>query len=297
MLAPVVLFVYNRPEHLERTVKALTSNYLASESELFVFSDGPRSDRPGDREKVEAVRKIIKSLKGFKRVELIERAQNQGLAPSVIQGIDWMFRQYPSVIVLEDDMISSQDFLNFMNDALDFYQSFGRVFSISGYSYPLQIPAHYPHDVYFLPRASSWGWATWRERWTKADWEVKDFKRFVKNTELIHAFNQGGADLTPMLIKQQQSKISSWAVRWCYTHFKEAGLGVFPVRSKIQNIGADGSGVHMPNSKKYDTKLATAPYRFTTEVALDDSVLRSCQEFFKPSLYRRLKNWWLTKTA
>ena len=62
-LAPICLFVYNRLEESKLTVAALQNNFLASESELFIFSDGPNID---NENKVDSVRAYINTITGFK---------------------------------------------------------------------------------------------------------------------------------------------------------------------------------------------------------------------------------------
>ena len=41
-LAPVVLFVYTRPWHTRQTIESLLKNEIARDTELFIFSDGPK---------------------------------------------------------------------------------------------------------------------------------------------------------------------------------------------------------------------------------------------------------------
>lgn len=104
--APIALFVYNRPKHTERTLKFLQQNELASESRLFIFSDGPKT--VADEDKVKEVREFIKKVDGFKTVEIIESQTNMGLANSVIAGVSRLTQTYGQAIVFEDDLISSQ---------------------------------------------------------------------------------------------------------------------------------------------------------------------------------------------
>lgn len=134
--APIALFVYNRIWHTKQTIESLQRNEMAEANELFVFSDGPKFGN--DREKVSDVREYCKTITGFKRVTLIERQQNLGLAQSIITGVAEIVNCYGRIIVLEDDMISSPYFLRFMNEALEFYKDEEKVISIHGYIYPLK---------------------------------------------------------------------------------------------------------------------------------------------------------------
>ena len=217
-LAPIVLFVYNRPWHTRQTVEALRKNDLAIESNLIIYSDGPKNELV--EQSVNEVRHYIKSIHGFKSIEIIERDQNLGLANSIISGVTEVINKFKKVIVLEDDLISSTQFLLFINQALAQYKDENKILSVSGYSYPINIPINYKYDGYCSYRSMSWSWGTWQNRWQKADWEVKDFNDFVDNKERQKTFNRGGDDLSDLLISQVERGINSWSIIWDYTHFK-----------------------------------------------------------------------------
>lgn len=290
MPAPVIIFAYNRPWHLQQTVEALQQNPLASQTVLWVFSDFAKNKQ--DIDKVQQVRQYIRSLSGFAELNIVEREKNWGLANSIIAGVSEVLTLYSKAIVLEDDMICTTDFLQFMNECLVKYESNQHIFSISGYSFPIKIPKNYLHDIYVAPRASSWGWATWQNRWQLTDWDVKDFDEFIRNPTMQKQFNQGGEDLTPMLIKQQRKHIDSWAIRWCYAHFKHQAYCLYPVHSKIQNIGADKSGTHTPKTQKYAVKLQEKTYQLPQEIAPEPQILANLKHFFQPTLWRKFLNWW-----
>src|SRR5215217_9767266 len=239
-LAPIVLFCYNRPWHLRQTIEALQLNSLSSESELIIYSDGPKHD--SDEPLVKEIRDYLKELRGFKDIKVIEAPGNNGLAASVINGVSEVLELQKKIIVLEDDMLTTPDFLDYMNKALDTYQSRSDIFSVTAYCPPIKFPPEYEKDLFLAPRASSWGWGTWTDRWNKADWSVSDFALLKKDKKRIKEFTRGGEDLWPMLVKQQQQVIDSWAIRWTYCQFKNNAYGVYPVKSKIKNIGTDGSG-------------------------------------------------------
>ena len=134
-LSPIVLFVYNRPAHTQRAIESLESNRLAEESELFIFSDAPQDDKVA--EGVRAVRNYLKTIKGFKKVIINERDKNLGLSGNIIAGVTDIVTRYGKVIVLEDDLVVSRHFLDFMNDALLFYENEPKVISVCGYMYPI----------------------------------------------------------------------------------------------------------------------------------------------------------------
>ena len=257
MLAPVILFVYNRPEHTRGVLESLSQNRLAKESELFIFSDAAKNDAA--KEKVDMVRVLIKEKgwkEAFKQVTVVEGKENRGLAKSIISGVTELINQYGKVIVIEDDLILSPYFLDYMNGALEFYEREKDIWSISGYSFPMKSLKKYSHDVFYSYRGCSWGWATWADRWMKTDWDVKDYQQFLADDKKQRHFNLGGGDLTGMLKLQMEGKINSWAVRWVYMQSKLNMYTVYPKKSYILNDGCDGSGTNSGTHSELDTDIS-----------------------------------------
>ncbi|RYG50011.1 MAG: glycosyltransferase, partial [Chitinophagaceae bacterium] len=239
-LAPIVLFCYNRPDTLKHTVESLRENYWADESDLFIFSDGAK--KPADEPLVAEVRAYLKTITGFKTVIIKEAPANKGLANSIIGGVNEVINRYDKVIVLEDDLVSSSNFLVYMNNGLDYYRENAKVFSITGFSIPIRGVSE--NTVYYTQRANSCGWGTWKDRWNEIDWEVKDYAMLMSNRATRRAFNKMGSDMTGLLVKQKTGKINSWAIRWCYHQFKHDLFSVHPVVSKIKNIGYAKGATH-----------------------------------------------------
>ena len=290
-LASIILFTYNRPNHLQKTLDALKENIYADKSVLYVFSDAAKSEK--DSSLVDDVRAIIKNICGFKEVIINLRKENLGLAESIISGVTEVIQNNKKVIVLEDDLLTSHNFLCFMNQALDKYESSKSIFSISGYTLPIKMPK-LSFDVFFSFRYSSWGWATWEDRWLKTDWEVKDFHELLNNKNLQSKLNRSGEDLLPMLKAQQLNLNNSWAVRWAYTNAKNDAYCVYPVISKVMNIGTDASGTNFTRSTtKYDVLIdekANCTFTFSDEVQCNTQIEDAIKKIVKPSLLRKTIN-------
>lgn len=282
MLAPVVIFVYARPEHTQKTIEALAKNHGADETEVYIYSDAAKNEKA--IENVKLVREYIDTLperQYFKSVKIIKAQSNKGLANSVISGVSEIIEQYGKVIVVEDDLVSSPDFLEYMNDALEYYEKDNEIWSISGYTFQIDTPKDYKSDVYLSYRGCSWGWATWKDRWEKVDWNVSDYNRFKINKKLRKKFNRGGRDMANMLDLQMQGKIDSWAIRWCYAQFQFDMLTVYPVVSRIKNIGLDGTGTHSGISSKYDVTLSdNVPKCRFDKPNLDKRIVKSFKDKF-----------------
>jgi hypothetical protein len=248
MLTPICVFTYNRLNETKQMLEALQKNYLAPESELFIFSDGPKNEK--DKIVINEVRQYIQSVKGFKSVEVLNSTVNKGLASSIIHGVSFILKRYEKVIVMEDDLIASQNFLNFMNQALDFYQNDQRIQSINGYSMKLK---NKNHEVYFLMRTESWGWATWRNRWDPAIFDKNYLKEIIQTKpSILKEFKKKcGADIPKMLLDSINNKNDSWYVRWAFDHFKNNHYAVFPTYSFISNIGYGENATHCKGINSY----------------------------------------------
>lgn len=274
-LAPLIIFTYNRLDTLEVSIKSLQENFLANQTDVFIFSDSARAEK--DIELVNKVRKFLHSINGFKSITIIERNENYGLAKNIIEGVTNIINQYEKVIVLEDDLLTSKNFLSYMNQALDFYENDERIFSISGYSSILPSLKTLDDDGYLSYRPSSWGWGTWKNEWIKNDWEVKDFDSFIKDKKSIKTFNRGGIDMARMLRHCMEGKNHSWAIRWSYTMYKLDKLCFYPKVSKVQNIGFGKDATNCKGINIYTTILDDSKncnFKFNKNIKLNKNITK-----------------------
>lgn len=244
MAVSVILFVYKRKEYTEKIIECLDKQSLANETDLYIFSDGYKGTE--DAEKVFEVRNIIKSYKekaSFKSVTIFESPYNKGLAKSVIEGVSSVLQEKEQVIVLEDDLLISDDYLEFMNRALQYYKEDKRINSIGGYIANYGIDFEY--DIYFSRRFECWGWATWRDRWNAIEWSYEYWKKASRNISSIYRIARwGGIDLLVMLYDYVDGRIDSWAIRAACNEAMGKMYTVVPCRTKVTNNGFDGSGTN-----------------------------------------------------
>lgn len=231
MKTPIAIFAFNRPLHFSRMMDSLKKNEGLDGRDIFVFIDGPRNDE--DRPLVKEVCALAHTL----TTNVESAAANKGLAASVITGVSKLMDKYGRAIVIEDDLILMPAFLRFMDEALDYYVHDERIFSVCGFSLKIDKPAGYSHDIYLSPRSSSWGWATWKNRWDKVDWDVSDFNELKQSLRLRHEFNKGGSDMYSMLKRYMEGRNNSWAIRFCYAQFKNKAYSLHPFRSLVVNDG------------------------------------------------------------
>lgn len=294
MNAPIVLFGFKRPYELSRTLDALRANYLAPESDLYVFVDAPRNaaDEPG----VAEVRQLIDQLSGFRTIHRNYAETNIGCADSIIRGISIVLEQHPSAIIVEDDLLTAPNFLDYMNQCLQHYANQRRVYSIAGFTFPFATPPDYPSDAYFVPRHSPWGWATWADRWQSIDWEVSDYEQFKNDAQRQKAFNSGGSDLSRMLRHQMEGAIDAWDIRFCYSRFRARGLTIYPTISKVQNIGFGPGATHTDIFNRYKTQLDSGTqrvFKLPDTVEITDYYHHKTLQQYSPivRIYNKLKTY------
>jgi hypothetical protein len=285
-LAPVILFVYNRPWHTQQTIEALQKNELAKESELFIYSDAPKNDEA--MSSVEEVRDYLESVDGFKLVTIIKREENFGLANSIIDGVTDIVNRYGKVIVLEDDLVTSPYFLRFMNKSLEFYKDEKKVWHISGWNYPIDSDGL--DDVFLWRVMNCWGWATWDDRWKHYDRDVdKTIKSFSKKD--IKAFNlEGVFNFWYQVVANKNGAINTWAIFWYATIFKKGGLCLNPTKTFVSNIGHDGSGEHCISGREYEDKLVVDyAIEFKRLYGESEAHIKRVKKHLKVSLLDKIK--------
>ncbi len=247
--APVILFVYSRLESTLKVLNALKQNTISQKTDLIIFSDAARSS--SDISDVKEVRKLISEIDGFKSITVNYREKNFGLANNIIDGVTSVINSYGKAIVLEDDIVTSPYFLEFMNLALDKYQNNKKVWHISGWNYPIETDGI--GDAFFWRLMNCWGWATWADRWQYFN---KNPQQLIKqwNRDKIKRFNLDGVnDTWNQVIANKKGKLNTWAVFWYATIFEADGLCLNATQTLVNNIGFDGTGENCSNVNIYNS--------------------------------------------
>lgn len=296
-LAPIILFVYNRPKHTETVINALKKNTLAADSILYIFSDAAKKEKYF--ENVNKVRDIINKINGFKEIIVNEAETNIGCADSIISGITKVINKHGKAIIVEDDILTAPNFLEFMNEALNKYENDKRIYSVSGFV-PNEKMSEICKDFLFLAyRNSSWGWGTWADRWNDVDWDMMQWENIKKDLNLWKKLQKGGQD-TPYLLKLQMDKfIDSWAIRFYADNALKDKYTVFPTKTFVTNIGLDGSGTHCGNVKKNivatSTELPAVDFNFPGKLEFNNEINNLFASGYKYGLKdivrRKIKNW------
>lgn len=286
--APIVLIAYNREEHLKQTFEALSSNIDAEYTRLYCYIDGPKNVNDANIQT-----KIIKIIKffnaNFKSVKIIHRNKNYGLANNISMAVTEVITKYGKVIVVEDDIITSNSFIRYMNDALNFYQNEKKVWHIAAHS-EINFEEK-ENEIYLWRLMSCWGWATWQDRWSYYE---KNPTKLINefNTEMIKDFDLNESGLFwKQVISNAKEEIDTWAIFWYATIFRNKGLCVSPFYSYSSNIGFDGSGVHCgTNENKQEKQMLNHHGKFVGKVELvEDKNALALNEFFYTPKKKKLR--------
>ena len=283
--APILLFVYNRPEHTRRCIESLLKNSLASESNLFIYADGAKDSTL--QEAVNEVRNYIRSIQGFKQITLMERSENWGLARNIINGVTTQVNRYGKVIVLEDDLAVAPYFLQFMNEALEVYKDEPRVGHIQAcdFTQDSSLPA-----TFLIKWTGSWGWATWDRAWKHFNPNGNELLQELEERKLTHVFDFNGKyGFTRMLRRQIEGKNNSWAIRWNASLFLKDIPSLNVGRSLVQNEGFDGSGTNCGGGGLYASHLYLQPL-FITPISPIEENKEARQAFIR--YYARTNSFW-----
>ena len=242
--APIALFTYNRADHTRQAVESLLRNAEAKDTDLFIFSDGPKNEKAA--KEVKANREFVRTITGFKSITIIEREKNWGLSKNLIEGITKINNEFGRVIVVEDDLVVSPFFLRYMNDGLEKYEHDERVASISAFLNPIDgdIP-----NTFFLRYFACWGWATWKRAWDLLNTDSRDLLKKIRWKK--NDFNIGGTGpFYGILYCDKVGLNDSWAVRFYASCFLAGKLHLFPNQTMAIQTGMDGSGTHSRSGER-----------------------------------------------
>ena len=293
MFSPVALFVYNRADNTRQTLHALMANTLASQTDLYVFSDGGQ-----DEESWASVREVravlheaeeeIARTRALKSITIVERPVNYYLERNIIEGINEVFTHHETVIVLEDDIVTAPYFLQFMNDAFHLYRDDPRVMHISGFTriFLPSLTGGAEGGSYFSPFMAGWGWGTWRDRWQLHFCHYQSRAEALEGLtpEILDALEYGG--IFPCLKHLDRQPIP-WDLCWSIAIRRVDGLCLYPTRTLVRNIGLD-SGTHYGFIPKWLVPLLQR-YEYDCEPSTTPVVLTRQEPAVNPTIEAKMR--------
>ena len=280
--SPIVISVYDRLDHLKQCVDSLKTDAVSRYSDLYIVSDAPYSK--ADEWKVNLVREYVSHIRGFRQVVPIERERNLGSFLSVTNAIDDVAEKHGTVIFLEDDNVVSPNFLSFINEGLAFYQDDLSIFSISGYNYPIRIPRSYKRDVYKWQGFSAWGVGLWYNRWKVIEWKYPEPHEIARGKPKRKGLDQVAEHLCGQMLYDIRNSRKTADTIISYHMYTKNLYSIFPVVSKVRNIGHDGTGEHGGITDLYlkQPMDCGGSYEFIKGISPDEDVNRVLRKHFRP---------------
>jgi hypothetical protein len=245
-------------------------NNLSRITEVYIFIDGPRNEH--DCSLIGETIEIASQDYSFGTKHLFIQKENLGLANSIRNGIDKVLSGHSRIIVVEDDLVVSNYFLDFLNQGLLKYVDNENISSINGYQYPL---GDIGSDPVFLLGADCWGWGTWKNRWNSVSFDSSDLYERLSSRGLIRKFDlDNSMPYSKMLLHQAKGEIDSWAICWHASMYLQGRVAVSPAESLVLNEGTDGSGSHNEDSEIFKTHLSLESSWVFPDVISESSAYR-----------------------
>ena len=262
----IAVFAYNRSWHLEQVLEGLKENNV---DKLYIFQDGLKCEH--HRTEWEKTKKVIENIQWCEKVYFLSDC-NRGLAESIVNGVNQVLSENDTVIVLEDDCVPAPQFISFMCQCFEKYKENKDVYSVSGYSWPINLQKT-EYDIYGCGRISSWGWGTWKDRWEEYKVDCSILKRIKEDPEKERYLAMWGIDCEQMLLDNVAGKNDSWAIYWALHVIEQKAICINPYQSLIQNIGFDGTGVHCGRGNEFQVAVSEVlrqEFKFPDKITISD---------------------------
>jgi hypothetical protein len=241
----IIVMAYNRSSHTKEVLDGLEKEKV---SNIKLYLDAPQNVK----DKTEQT-KIKKSLEDYSySIDLIERAENLGLAKSITGAVTDTLKESDAVILLEDDCVPMHGFFNYMETMLETYKYNNKVGSVCGYLYPHIDSSNEDNEIFFINRFCPWGWATWADRWEGFTLDLKKQMNEVSTKKID--VKELGSDVYGYCTNEYflNNEMDIWSLNWILKQFINQMSVVYPKRSLVKNIGFDGTGVHSTVTHAFD---------------------------------------------
>lgn len=283
---PVAIFGYNRPQYISLLLETLARCARLNECQIYIYCDAAKGSE--QEAAVEESRRVVRAWAEKSNAVVIEREENYGLARSIVTAVTELCEKFGRVIVLEDDLQVSPDFIDYMLQALDRYADESQIYQISGYMFRVGHPAQ--PDAFFAPMTTSWGWATWDRAWRIFDWNATGAVEQLTDPQIRRRFNLDDSITYDVMLRQRLAgQNSSWAILWWWAVFRAGGLVLHPRKSLVWTGGFDDSGTHNRAATEVpqDALKLFAERRLPPSITLPEKVMSDEVAFNRIKDFRR----------
>ena len=259
---PILLITFNRPDHVRQVLGEIVK---ASPTELYVFQDGPRSDRPADEEQCREVRKVIEELtSGVAGLSLFTyySDRNLGCGPGPAAALTWFFDHVESGIVFEDDAVPNPDFFPYAKQLLERYKDNPQVCAIGSMNVDTQ---RWGDGSYYfsMMNRNLCAWATWRRAWQRFDIRLLNTSRRALSRAL-RRYKCGVLEREYWCdrldeVHKNGCDGKSWDMQFFMSIWLNGGKGIIPNVNLSSNIGTVGEATHAMSAGNLIDNVPTHP--------------------------------------
>lgn len=236
---PILFLVFNR---LDTTKIVLEKLKKVQPKKIYIASDGYRLHIDGEKETVSKIRKyILNTIDWDCEIKTLFREKNLGCKYAVSGAISWFFSKEERGIVLEDDIVPSENFFIFCEDMLEKYKNNKFIGSISGRNELGEL--NIDGDYYFSNKFFCWGWASWSDR-------ILDNNVEFANTTKVFNYKHNKLNFKERLLVRgmigliASKQVNSWAYPYDLSFRVKKQLCLIPAKNMVKNIGLDIVGAH-----------------------------------------------------
>jgi hypothetical protein len=264
---PILFLIFNRPDTTEKVFEKIRE---IKPRNLYVSSDGARANRPGELEKCEQAKSILKNIDWECELNVNFSEVNFGCKEGVTKGINWFFENVECGIILEDDCVPDLSFFRFCKAMLEKHKDDKRVMHIGGVNF--QDSYKRGNNSYYFSRfCHVWGWATWKDRWQKYDVSMSDFNdvKYKEISEIITDDKEIRNYYKRLFDTVKNNKLDTWDFQWVWTVWKNDGVSIIPNVNLVKNIGFGEEATHTVSTSSKISELSTGSI---SEISFNDNI-------------------------
>jgi hypothetical protein len=232
---PVLVICYARVSNVISLIDQLHNLGIRN---IYVAIDGPRTQQVALLQS-DLMRNLLKYKEEINdSLHIWQRNENLGVAVSVISAIDWFFSKVEFGAILEDDLLPDNSFYNFLEYCLRIFSKDTSISLISG-NKPFSI-ARKNREICLTNYPQTWGWGTWRNRWTEIRATAYSRQRLKSNFPFHPVRNFWYYGTKRVL----SGLVDTWDIPLAYYMLSNGKKSVLPPVNLVSNIGNDSFATH-----------------------------------------------------
>jgi len=292
MKCAICVIGFNRPDHLDSTLKSLYAAISGFESKNIMYSVlGYLDSLDNDGNYSIPVKTVFEKY----NVDINIREKNYGLRNNILTILKEIKKSsFDCFIILEDDIKISTKTLSYFELMFNKYEYDSNVLQISAFS-PIDINKSI--SVFRHGRLSTWCWGSWVTKFPEVstfeiDWMHFDVDEWFKRNAYYLSLSP---DVVNIMKAQSYGNVSAWSLDLLVYMFKMGLSTIYPTKSFVLNIGHDGTGINCGNRRLFKTQKNSEIQilfdNLNTTECWDFELFKEFKSFYSPNIFMKLKRY------